>query len=193
GSPGAYDSRSLPLPRLPRGRRRVAEDRLRQHGEGRPDGGSWAAHDCRRPRATLEPRQPEGGALSDQGSALTMRLARDLLLFLIAATAAYGAEPARAPLNLKGHGGSVMAVAFSPDSKLLASSSRDGSIRLWDARTGQSRQTLLGHTMDVYSVVFSPDGSLIASGSGDKTIRLWDARTNKALRTLEGHTDIVRS
>jgi WD40 repeat protein len=94
---------------------------------------------------------------------------------------------------LDAHGSSVMAVAFSPDGKTLASSSRDKTIKLWDVAAAKLLRALTQHTADVYSVVFSPKGDLLASASGDKTVRLWDAQTGKALRTLEGHTAIVRS
>ena len=92
-----------------------------------------------------------------------------------------------------GHRGSVLAVAFSPDGKVLASCSRDKTIRLWDVATGELLRLLTEHTADVYVLVFSPKGDLLASGGRDKGIKLWDAQTGKAIRTLEGHTDIVRS
>ncbi|KAL4732873.1 hypothetical protein BDV11DRAFT_214852 [Aspergillus similis] len=56
-------------------------------------------------------------------------------------------------------------VAFSPDSRLLASGSRDGTVQLWNPATGAELQTLQGHTDWVQSVAFSPDGRLLASGS----------------------------
>jgi WD40 repeat protein len=79
--------------------------------------------------------------------------------------------------TLEGHSDSVESVAFSRDSQMLASGSYDGTIKLWDAKTGSVLQTLEGHSDWVRSVAFSHDSQMVASGSNDKTIKLWDAKT----------------
>ena len=56
-------------------------------------------------------------------------------------------------------------MAFSPDGKRIVSGSRDKTVKVWDAATGQETLTLKGHTGSVSSVAFSPDGKRIVSGS----------------------------
>ncbi|KAK4116056.1 NWD1 protein, partial [Canariomyces notabilis] len=67
--------------------------------------------------------------------------------------------------TLEGHSGPVWSVAFSPNSKLVASGSDDKTVKMWDAATGTCMQTLAGHSGLVSSVTFSPDSKLVASGS----------------------------
>jgi WD40 repeat protein len=66
-------------------------------------------------------------------------------------------------------------VAFSPDGRLLATTSTDQTVRLWATATGQPYgQPLSGHTDTVHGVAFSSDGRLLASASDDTTARLWN-------------------
>jgi len=74
-------------------------------------------------------------------------------------------------------------LAFSPDSKTVASASYDRTVQLWDAATGGALQTLQGNTIDVTDLAFSPDGKTVASVSYGRTVRLWDAATGGALQT----------
>jgi WD40 repeat protein/serine/threonine protein kinase len=95
--------------------------------------------------------------------------------------------------TLRGHTGPVHSVAFSPDGKRLVSGGYDGTVKVWDAQTGQETLSLKGHTFEVHSVAFSPDGKRIASASNDQTVRVWDAQTGQEIRTLKGHTGAVTS
>ena len=55
-------------------------------------------------------------------------------------------------------------MAYAPDGATLASSGCDGTVRIWDVRTGQQLQQLTGHTGPVLSVAYAPDGATLASG-----------------------------
>jgi len=84
----------------------------------------------------------------------------------------------------------IVALAFSPDGKILASAAGFGTndIRLWDADTGQELgPPFKGHGSFVCSMVFWPDGRKLASSSGDQTIRIWDVTTGACLDVLRGH------
>jgi WD40 repeat protein len=84
------------------------------------------------------------------------------------------------------HTSGATAVAFSPDASALASSSVDGTIRVWDVATGDARAQVDSDFRQMYAVDVSPDGRTVA-GSIMQVVGLWDA-TGKHIRDLEGHT-----
>ncbi len=65
-----------------------------------------------------------------------------------------------------------MPLTFSPNGEIIASSSDNNDIKLWDINTKQEISTLTEHSAKVNSLVFSPDGQTLYSGSDDKTIKV---------------------
>src|SRR5215216_1007650 len=92
-------------------------------------------------------------------------------------------------LTLKGHTDVVTSVAVSPDGTHTATSSGDGTVKIWEAQTGKVTLTLSGHNDSVSSVAFNRDGLRLVTASWDKTAKVWDAVSGKLLVTLSGHTE----
>ena len=86
-----------------------------------------------------------------------------------------------------GHMGIILDLAWSQDGKILASSSSDRTIRLWESETGQILYIFEGHTGDIYSIAWSPDGKRLCSGSSDMSVRLWNTRTGREIWISTGH------
>ena len=77
---------------------------------------------------------------------------------------------------LSGHTDLVLAVDASADGKWLASASKDGTVRVWDAASGACVARGVGHVAAVGAVAFGSRSPVLLSGSKDKTAKLWDLR-----------------
>ncbi|MEO3751925.1 helix-turn-helix domain-containing protein [Streptomyces sp. B6B3] len=81
--------------------------------------------------------------------------------------------------------GSIATMDLSPDAGLIATGASDGTVRLWDAVTGETRGTLApasGQLNVPVRVAFSPDGGILAAHTGSEggTVQLWDVATEEA-------------
>ena len=84
------------------------------------------------------------------------------------------------------HNNDIHSVAFSPDGSILASVSRDCTIKLWDGRTGVHITTVECDFWRDSCDAFSADGLRFAEKSPGNTVQLWDRETDAWVATLQG-------
>jgi WD40 repeat protein len=106
-------------------------------------------------------------------------------------------KPAAVPVDragriLNGHASRITGVAFSPDGKSVFSSSADGAVKGWEAKTGaENAISFSGHEAPVGAIAVSPGGDRIAAGGDDGTVFVWDAVRGQKLLRLAGHEGAI--
>ena len=97
-------------------------------------------------------------------------------------------------LELRGHTGTVRAIAYTPDGAAAISAGDDLTARMWDLKTGQEIRRFLGNKSDIYDLAISADGQQLATASIDEAVvRLYRVDTGALLHELPGHTGLLRA
>ncbi len=91
---------------------------------------------------------------------------------------------------LIGHEGNLNDLLFIENGNLLASSSWDKTIIIWDLNTNSIKFNLIGHEHFVYGLKLVSPTTLV-SGSSDNTTKLWDIKTGQIIRTFSNHKNFI--
>ena len=103
------------------------------------------------------------------------------------------ARPRVLAYTLKGHGDTVHAVAFFSGGRRVASASGDGTIRIWDTKSGTIQRILRHQQRDLGMVAASPDGRWLASAAEGDLILVRDTATGRIRGRLQGHDDRIHT
>lgn len=119
-------------------------------------------------------------AANNNGTCFVWRLARGLQTTVF--------EPLH---KLQAHNGYILKCLLSPEfsepNRLLATTSSDGTAKIWNVDNFRLERTLRGHGRWVWDCVFSVDGAYLVTASSDTTARLWELSSGNAIRVYQGH------
>ncbi len=102
--------------------------------------------------------------------------------------------------HITGHKDIIWRYSFSPDREMLATTSKDMTIRLWEVPTGKELLTIPAYSRWPTAITFSPDGKILAGGgvydqniNRSSVIRVWEVPSGKVLKTLPGHIEGIKA
>ena len=106
-----------------------------------------------------------------------------------------GPHGGRLVMTLKGHEDSVNSLSYSEDGLFIASGSEDGTVRVWDTRSGEATlDPLRSGNGKVTAVVFAPSGKSVVSGTETGTVCIWNILAGQStMQQLFGHSESVVS
>jgi G protein beta subunit-like protein len=90
--------------------------------------------------------------------------------------------------TFQAHDGYVLKCVLSPDVRLLATTSSDKLVKIWNVSDFSLEKTLQAHQRWVWDCVFSVDSAYLVTASSDSTARLWDVAKGETIRSYTGHT-----
>eukprot|EP00906_Rhabdomonas_costata_P035302 RCo049606 len=107
----------------------------------------------------------------------------------------YHHERLRLAHSFRAHNRYILKCMFSPNQKILATTSADWTINLWnttkcgkpDTEPWSLWKTLLGHSRWVWDCAFSADSAYLVSASSDHTAKLWDVNKGAAIVNYSSH------
>jgi WD40 repeat protein len=107
----------------------------------------------------------------------------------------WDAATGRLLLTFAGHTDSLHSLAYSPDGRLIATTSDDDdtTVKVWDAHSGAEVYSLEGHEVRVWGLAFSPDGRFLVTGGARGIIKKWDTATGEEVYTVFDETDHIGS
>ena len=95
-------------------------------------------------------------------------------------------------MTLEGHTRSVIVVGVTNDN-LIISGSEDGTLRVWDFKSGNCLHVLKGHSSPITALGLASEKRIIISGTDNGTVKIWDIETGDCLYTLEDVRDGISS
>lgn len=86
--------------------------------------------------------------------------------------------------TLAAHTNVVYKTVFGAGEKLMGSSSRDSTARVWEVASGRELHKLDGFRCAVKAVDFSSGGQLLSASGNDGMLKIWDVKTGSELKSL---------